>query len=138
MSMPVEELRVELIRQLAEKDSSHKIYEAHLPPANVPHPFYYLEELRMPDDRTAKREIMQTVSTTVSVWHDDPYDKATVLKMLGYIGEVFQDIENNGTPSYTWHISESAMRLTDDRISSAKTVYVHGIYEITIKQIGSL
>ena len=89
-ALPIEEYRVELIRRLKEKDPDHKVYEAKLPPADVPHPFYYIEDPRGTDDAT-KREVMQDVYGTVSVWHDDPYRKNEVFKMLGLVGEVIRE-----------------------------------------------
>lgn len=88
-------------------------------------------------DTRQKREIMQGVSVTVHVWHDRKYDKASVFRMLDTIGNVFRAIEANGTNSYTWMTNSSAMRVINDTISSGRTVYVHGIYEITMTQIGS-
>lgn len=137
ISTPLEEYRVELIQRLKTKDTGHKVYETQLPPASVPHPFYYIEELRAPDDRSNKREIMQDVYHSVSVWHDDPDRTSEVLKMLAKVGEVIRDMEREGTHSYTWTAVETGMRCLSDRISSARTVYVHGIYEIHMKQIGS-
>ena len=59
------------------------------------------------------------------------------VKMLAKVGEVIRDMEREGTHSYTWTAVETGMRCLSDRISSARTVYVHGIYEIHMKQIGS-
>lgn len=136
-ALPIEEYRVELIRRLKEKDPAHSVYEAQLPPADVAHPFYYIEDPRGTDD-AAKREVMQDVYGTVSVWHDDPYKKHEVFRMLGLIGEVIREMEADGTPSYRWMVAESGMRVFDDSVSSGKTVYVHGIYEVHMKQIGSI
>ena len=142
-ALPVEEYRVELIRRLKEKDHAHSVYEAQLPPADVVHPFYYIEELRAPDDQSCKREVMQDVYHSVSVWHDDPYKKQEVFRMLGLIGEVIREMEAEGTPSYRWMVVESGMRVMNDSVSGktgsrSGTVYVHGLYEIHMKQIGSL
>ncbi|MBE6005592.1 MAG: hypothetical protein E7238_00210 [Sarcina sp.] len=132
---------MELIRRLEEKDPSHSVYEASLPPADVTHPFYYIEELRGADDNL-KREIMQDVYHTVSVWHDDPYKKQEVFRMLGLIGEVIREMEAEGTPSYRWMVVDSGMRVLNDTVSGktgtrSGTVYVHGLYEVHLKQIGS-
>lgn len=127
---------MEFLTNLKDTDASHEVYEDALPPANVPHPFYYLGEWSMTDD-CQKREIMQGVSLTVHVWHDKKYDKASVFRMLETIGAVFRAIEKSGTHSYKWMINSSGMRVMNDTVSSAKTVYVHGIYEITMTQIGS-
>lgn len=140
--MPLEEYRVELISRLTAKDPVHTVYEAGLPPADVRHPFYYIEDLRAPDDRSCKQEIMQDIHHTVSVWHDDPYRKQEVFRMLALIGEVFRDMEREGTSSYTWMIVDTGMRVMDDTVSGktgarSGTVYVHGLYEIHMKQIGS-
>lgn len=142
-ALPVEEYRVELIRRLKEKDPAHTVYEAQLPPADVAHPFYYIEELRAPDDQSCKREIMQDVYHSVSVWHDNPYKKQEVFRMLGLINEVIREMEADGTPSYRWMVAESGMRVFDDSVSGktgsrSGTVYVHGLYEIHMKQIGSI
>lgn len=140
--MPLEEYRVELIARLRAKDPAHAVYEAGLPPGDVPHPFYYIEELRAVD-APCKREIMQDVHHAVSVWHDDPYGKAEVLRMLAVVGEVFRDMERDGTPSYRWMIAgRPAMRVMEDTVSGktgsrSGTVYVHGLYEVHMKQIGS-
>lgn len=141
-ALPIEEYRVELIRRLKEKDPDHKVYEAMLPPADVPHPFYYIEDPRGTDDAT-KREVMQDVYGTVSVWHDDPYRKNEVFKMLGLIGEVIREMEEDGTPSYRWMVIDSGMRVVNDTVSGKTgsrggTVYVHGLYEVHMKQIGSI
>lgn len=142
ISTPLEEYRVELITRLKARDPTHKVYETSLPPADVPHPFYYIEELRAPDDRSNKREIMQEVYHSVSVWHDNPDKTAEVLKMLALIGEVIRDMENEGTRSYIWMVMDTGMRCMADNVSgqvgtTVKTKYVHGIYEIHMKQIGS-
>lgn len=138
----MEEYRVELIQRLRAKDPAHTVYEAQLPPADVMHPFYYIEEFRAPDDLSCKREAMQDVYHTVSVWHDDPYKKQEVFRMLGIIGEVIREMEAEGTQSYRWMVSESGMRVMNDTVSGktgsrSGTVYVHGLYEIHMKQIGS-
>ena len=140
--MPIEEYRVELISRLKAMDPAHAVHEAQLPPEDVAHPFYYIEELRAPDDRSCKRETMQDVYHTVSVWHDDPYGKQEVFRMLALIGEVFRDMEREGTASYTWMVVDSGMRVMNDTVSGktgarSGTVYVHGLYEIHMKQIGS-
>ena len=62
--------------------------------------------------------------------------------MLGLIGEVIREMEADGTPSYRWMVAESGMRIFDDSVSGktgsrSGTVYVHGLYEIHMKQIGS-
>ena len=142
ISTPLEEYRVELITRLKAKDPDHSVYETSLPPADVPHPFYYIEELRAPDDRSSKREIMQDLYHSVSVWHDDPDRKAEVFRMLALVGEVIRDMEREGTRSYCWMILDTGMRCLADNISGQvgtvmKTKYVHGIYEIHMKQIGS-
>lgn len=141
-ALPIEEYRVELIRRLKEKDPVHTVYEAQLPPADVAHPFYYIEELRGTDD-SLKREIMQDVYHTVSVWHDDPYKKQEVFRMLGLIGEVIREMSAEGTPSYRWMVIDSGMRVVNDTVSGKTgsrggTVYVHGLYEVHMKQIGSI
>ena len=142
-ALPVEEYRVELIRRLKEKDPAHTVYEAQLPPADVAHPFYYIEELRAPDDQSCKREIMQDVYHSVSVWHDDPYKKHEVFRMLGLIGEVIREMESVGMIVDISHVAESGMRVFDDSVSGktgsrSGTVYIHGLYEIHMKQIGSI
>lgn len=142
ISTPLEEYRVELITRLKARDPTHKVYETSLPPADVQHPFYYIEELRAPDDRSSKREIMQDVYHSVSVWHDNPDKTAEVLKMLALIGKVIREIESEGTHSYIWMVMDTGMRCIADNISgqvgtAVKTKYVHGIYEIHMKQIGS-
>lgn len=142
-ALPIEEYRVELIRRLREKDPGHRVYEAMLPPADVPHPFYYIEELRAPDDQSCKREIMQDIHHSVSVWHDDPYKKQEVFRMLGLIGEVIREMEAEGTPSYRWMVVDTGMRVMNDTVSGktgsrSGTVYVHGLYEVHMKEIGSL
>lgn len=133
---------MELITRLRARDTTHKVYETSLPPKDVQHPFYYIEELRAPDDRTSKREIMQDVYHSVSVWHDNPDKTAEVLKMLALIGEVIREIEREGTHSYIWMVMDTGMRCMADNVSgqvgtAVKTKYVHGIYEIHMKQIGS-
>lgn len=133
---------MELITRLKARDPTHKVYETSLPPADVQHPFYYIEELRAPDDRSSKREIMQDVYHSVSVWHDNPDKTAEVLKMLALIGKVIREIESEGTHSYIWMVMDTGMRCIADNISgqvgtAVKTKYVHGIYEIHMKQIGS-
>ena len=85
---------------------------------------------------------MQDVYHSVSVWHDDPYKKQEVLRMLALVGEVFRDMEREGTPSYAWMVSGASMRLMHDAVSGkdgarSGTVYVHGLYEVHMKQIGS-
>lgn len=142
ISTPLEEYRVELITRLKAKDPAHEVYETALPPADIPHPFYYIEELRAPDDRSSKRQVMQDVYHSVSVWHDNPDKKAEVLRMLALVGEVIRDMEREGTRSYCWMILDTGMRCLADNISGQvgavmKTKYVHGIYEIHMKQIGS-
>lgn len=132
---------MELITRLREKDPAHAVYEAQLPPADVAHPFYYIEELRA-SDSGYKRIVMQDIYHTVSVWHDDPYEKQEVLRMLALIGEVFRDMEREGTSSYTWMVSDASMRVMNDTVSGktgsrSGTVYVHGLYEVHMKQIGS-
>lgn len=133
---------MELITRLRARDPTHKVYETSLPSGGVPHPFYYIEELRAPDDRTSKRELMQDVYHSVSVWHDNPDKTAEVLKMLALIGEVIREIEREGTHSYIWMVMDTGMRCMADNVSgqvgtAVKTKYVHGIYEIHMKQIGS-
>ena len=133
---------MELITRLKARDPTHKVYETSLPPADVQHPFSYIEELRAPDDRTSKREIMQDVYHSVSVWHDNPDKTAEVLKMLALIGKVIREIESEGTHSYIWMVMDTGMRCMADNVSgqvgtAVKTKYVHGIYEIHMKQIGS-
>lgn len=118
------------------------VYETVLPPADVPYPFYYIEEIRAPDDRSHKREVMQDVYHSVSVWHDNPDQTGAVLKMLALIGEVIRDIESEGTHSYLWMVMDTSMRCMADNVSgqvgtTVKTRYVHGIYEVHMKQIGS-
>lgn len=142
ISTPLEEYRVELIGRLKAKDPDHNVYETSLPPADVPHPFYYIEELRAPDNRSSKREVMQEVYHSVSVWHDNPDKTSEVLKMLALIGECVRDMERDGTHSYSWMVIDTGMRCLADNISgqvgtTVKTRYVHGIYEIHMKQIGS-
>ena len=132
---------MELIRRLQEKDPAHKVYEAGLPPEDVEHPFYYIEEFRA-NDSAYKRAYMQDVYHTVSVWHDDPYRKNEVLQMLGLVAEVFRDMEAVGTASYIWRLADTSMRIMDDTVSGktgsrSGTVYVHGMYEAHLKQIGS-
>jgi len=133
---------VELIKRLKAKDPKHKVYETVLPPADVAHPFYYIEDLRAPDIRSGKREITQDVYHTVSVWHDNPDKTAEVLKMLALVGDVIRDMEREGTHSYLWMVADTAMRCMADNISghvgtTVKTKYVHGVCEIHMKQIGS-
>ena len=142
ISAPIEEYRVELITRLKAKDLAHKVYETVLPPADVPHPFYYIEGIRAPDNMAGKREVMQEVYHSVSVWHDNPDKTAEVLKMLALIGEVVRDIESEGTHSYLWMVMDTSMRCMADNVSgqvgtAVKTRYVHGIYEVHMKQIGS-
>lgn len=141
MATPVEEYRVELLTRLAAADPAHTIYETSLPPADVPHPFYYFDELRTSDDRSCKLEVTQDVYHTISVWHDNPDQKAQVLRMLATIGEVIRAMELAGTHSYHWMVVDTGMRVLADNISgqvgsSVKTKYVHGIYEVHMKQIG--
>ena len=141
MATPIEEYRVELLTKLAVADSVHKIYETALPPADVPHPFYYFDEIRTSDDRSCKRDVMQDVYHTISVWHDNPDQKALVLRMLATVAGVIQAMENTGTSSYQWMIVDTGMRVLADTISgqvgsTVKTKYVHGIYEVHMKQIG--
>lgn len=140
MSTPMNELRVELIKGLSSRDPTHGIYEVDLPPADVQHPFYYIGDLRGSEEGY-KRQLLQDVSLTVHVWHDNPYRKADVFQMLAVIGSVVRSIEENGSPSYTWAvIGRPETRVLSDKISAtvdSKTVYVHGVYEAHIKQIGS-
>lgn len=141
MATPVEEYRVELLTRLAAADPAHTIYETALPPADVPHPFYYFDEIRTSDDRSCKREITQDVYHTISVWHDNPDQKALVLRMLATIGGVIRAMESEGTRSYQWMVFDTGMRVLADNISgqvgsTVKTRYVHGIYEVHLKQIG--
>lgn len=137
ISTPIEEYRVELIKRLKARDPDHRVYETVLPPKDVPYPFYYLEELRAPDNLSNKREVMQEVYHSVSVWHDNPDKVAEVLRMLGLVGEVIRELAQDGTGHYDWMLIETGTRVLSDRISDGKTVYVHGIYEIHLKQIGS-
>lgn len=141
ISTPLEEYRVELIARLKTKDAAHAVYETVLPPANVSHPFYYIEEIRAPDNRTRKQALTQDVYHTVSVWHDNPDEIGDVLRMLGTIGEVIGDMEREGTHSFIWTTIDTAMRCMADNISGQivngiKTKYVHGIFEIHMQQIG--
>lgn len=133
---------MELITRLKAKDPTHKVYETVLPPADVPHPFYYVEGIRAPNSTAGKREVMQEVYNSVSVWHDNPDKTAEVLKMLALIGEVVRDIESEGTHSYLWMVMDTSMRCMADNVSGqvgtvVRTKYVHGIYEVHMKQIGS-
>ena len=142
ISTPLEEYRVELITRLRAKDPDHKVYETSLPPADVPHPCYYIEEFRAPDDRSHKREVMQEVYHSVSVWHDNPDKISEVLHMLAVIGSVISDMQREGTHSYIWMIMDTGQRCMSDSVNGqnspgVKTKYVHGIYEIHMKQIGS-
>lgn len=132
---------MELITRLKAKDPAHEVCETSLPPANVPHPFYYIEEFRAPDDRSRKDSVMQEVYHSVSVWHDNPDQKSVVMRMLAIVGQVIQEMADSGTHSYMWTVADTGMRVIADNVSgqvgtAVKTKYVHGIYEIHMKQIG--
>lgn len=127
---PQQELFTRLLLDLREIFSTQgiEVYDGILPPEGTVYPFVYLGEFRQ-EDEANKSAIFGSVYPMIHVYHNDPWKRGTVSKMLMEIIYACRDIEH--TDNFAWHIRDVQQRIIPD--NTTKTPLLHGVVEATFR-----
>lgn len=127
---PQQELYSEILVQLKTlgKQNGYGVYDGFLPPPKTPYPFIYLADNTL-DDEINKTAAFGIVSQTIHVWHNNPYKRGTVSKMLLDIKDICRGISH--TKNFGWMITAVNQRILPD--TTTKQPLLHGILQIDFK-----
>lgn len=126
---PEQELFIALKKAI---EQSYNTYDGFLPPKGTPYPFVYLGEFSQTDDASNKSLVFAEVNATIHVWHDNPRQRGTVSEMLSTVKECARELKE--TKHYCWTVSAVYQRILEDNTTTSPLM--HGVLEITFKQIG--
>lgn len=107
------------------KDAEIGIYDVFLPPDGTPYPFIYLADNQQIDQST-KTCIIGSVHQTIHVWHNDPWNRGTVSRILSQIKNTCRMLRN--TKHFAWDVRHVEQRILSD--STTKQPLLHGILEV--------
>ena len=127
---PQQELFTRLLLDLRRifDEQGVKVYDGFLPPEGTAYPFVYIGEFRQADTAT-KKGVWGSVYPMIHVYHNDPYLRGTVSKMLLDIIYALRDIEH--TDNFAWCIRDVQQNVLND--NTTKTPLLHGIVQATLR-----
>lgn len=127
---PQQELFTRLVLDLREifDKQGVKVYDGFLPPEGTAYPFVYIGEFRQADTAT-KRGVWGSVYPMIHVYHNDPYKRGTVSRMLVDIIYALRDIEH--TDNFAWCIRDIQQNVLKD--NTTKTPLLHGVVQATMR-----